>query len=189
MSTGMILINEKMEDERVERLLEFLEWCLTYEGRDMREYGFLDVDYILKDQKAVSILPYKSSDYGRQQPIWEKYPSVNIFNLLSYEIPPATPPLNPILPVEITEMNLKFQQETHGPAAVSVNVLVNNIQTPAKEVNTIGVGEAETEFNRIITTDNPAEEFEIIKKKWLEVDGLQQVIDEVNQVVKEQGIK
>ena len=188
-ANSIIMINSKTDDEKVDRFLELLEWMISDEGRDMRDYGFLDVDYVLKDGKAVSILPYKSGEYGRQQPIWEKYPSMGIFNLLSWESVPATLPLNPILPQAITDLNKVFQETTHGPAAVDVNIIVNNIQTPAKDISTIGVVEAETEFNRIISTDNPAEEFQIIKKKWLEIDGLQQVIDEVNQAVKDQGIK
>ena len=52
----------------------------------------------------------------------------------------------------------------------------------------VGVEDAEEQFIAMIAVDNPVELFNAYREKLLRM-GLDEVIDEVNQVIKDQGIK
>jgi putative aldouronate transport system substrate-binding protein len=73
-------LSAKTSDEAVDRLLEIANWELTPEGRDFMTYGFKDKDWIVKDGKAVSILPNNPAS-GTQKKLWEVYPSVGGFGI------------------------------------------------------------------------------------------------------------
>jgi putative aldouronate transport system substrate-binding protein len=186
--SGCSVFSSECDDEKLDRLLMFFDWVLTPEGRDFANYGWKDKDYLVNDNKAVSILPNKDSEYNKQKAIWEVYPSVNLFNMLAWKVVPATPPLNTPIPADITALAEKFQNETYGPAVVPVNIFVNNVTTPAKDKFNVGLGDIETELAKIISGKNPEADFEKYKKKLLEINGLQTVIDEVNKAVADQGL-
>jgi putative aldouronate transport system substrate-binding protein len=182
------LFSSKCDDEKLDRILEFFDWSLSPEGRDFSFYGFKDKDYLVKDGKVVSILPMKENVYGQQKPIWEVYPSVNLFNLVRWNCERATPELNPIYPQAIRDLTKQYQDETYGPNVVDVNIFVNNVSTPEKDKFNVGLGDIETEFGNIISSKNCEADFEAYRKKLLDVNGLQKVIDEVNQAVTQQGL-
>jgi putative aldouronate transport system substrate-binding protein len=186
--SGCTVFSSECDDEKIDRILMFMDWILTPEGRDFVNYGWLDKDYMVKDGKAVSILPNRDSEYNKQKAIWEVYPSTNLFNLLAWKTPPTTQPFNPPIPADITALDEKFQNETYGPAVVSVNIFVNNVSTPAKDKFNVGLGDIEGELAKIISGKNPEADFEKYKKKLLEINGLQTVIDEVNKAVADQGL-
>jgi putative aldouronate transport system substrate-binding protein len=187
MNTGGTAFSAKCNDEKLERILRFFEWSLSPEGRDFSKYGFLNKDYIVKDGKAVSILPNKETEYNKQKPLWEVYPSVNLFNLVRWDVVAPTELLNPIYPKAI----IALEKETTAMLSKNlapVNILIESLSTPARDKFNVGLDAIETEFGRIISSPNPADDYAVYRKKLLEVNGLQAVIDEMNAAIVKQGL-
>ena len=182
------LFNADCDDAKMDRILEFYDWTLSPEGRDFAAYGFIDKDYIVKDGKQVSLLPMKDNEYGKQKSLWEVYPSINLFNLVRWDADKETPEYNPIYPADIKAMTKAFQEETFGPYVTDVNIFVNNISTPAKDTFIVGLADIETEIGKLISSGNVEADYEAYKTKLLDINGLQDVIDEVNAAVIEQGL-
>ena len=80
MDAGAIAISAKTTDDVLDRILEIANWELSPDGRDFMTYGFKDQDWIVKDGKAVSILPNNPAT-GTQKRLSDVYPSIGGLSL------------------------------------------------------------------------------------------------------------
>jgi putative aldouronate transport system substrate-binding protein len=182
------VFSKKCTDEMLTRVLMFFEWSLSPEGRNFQNYGFKDKDYVIKNGKVVSKLPMDS--FGRNQmTIWERYPSQNIFGLLAWHAYSPIPAEKPSIPLEFDQWETKIQKEVYGPYVVMPNFDVNFISTPAKEKFNISRAEIEAQIQKMISSKDAVADFEKWRTKVLKVNKLQKVIDEVNVIAKQRGLK
>ena len=71
MDTAGYAFSAKTTDEVLDRILEIANWQLSPDGRDMMTYGFKDKDWMVKDGKAVSILPNNPTT-DTQKRLWRR---------------------------------------------------------------------------------------------------------------------
>jgi putative aldouronate transport system substrate-binding protein len=184
------LFSKNCTDEELDRLLAFYDWSLSAGGRDLRAYGLLDVDYMTdKEGKAVNLLPTADgTTAGAQIKIYDKYPSIQIFNLISWSAPAETPARIPDIAAKYTDLWTDIQTRTYGPFAIPVNLAINSIITPAKSEYAITTDDAEFKFLEIIAGEDATADFAAYRTELLTTNGLQKVIDEVNAEVVAKGL-
>ena len=180
-------INSKTSDEVLDRLLEIANWQLSPEGRDFMTYGFVDKDWIIKDGKAVSILPLNPAT-GTQKRLADLYPSIHGLNIAEEYAAAGTPWLNPPLPQECID-RANAWQELASQYLIKENIAITRLSTPLKDACSVaGIDAHEADFQNLITSTNLEVDYANLMKSYLETQGLQAAIDEVNKVVAEQGL-
>lgn len=182
-------LGSKASDDVVDRLLEIANWELSPEGRDFITYGFKDTDWIVKDGKAVSILPNNPTS-GTQKNLWEVYPCLGGLQIsMEYEVA-GTPWLNPPLPQAVYDREKEWEALA-APFVVKSNLAIDNLSTPAKDKCTYGdaaSGACEADFQNLITSQNIDADWNKLIDSYLNAQGLQAAIDEVNAAIAEQGL-
>jgi putative aldouronate transport system substrate-binding protein len=180
-------ISSKTTDEVLDRILEIANWELTPDGRDFMTYGFKDKDWLVKDGKAISILPNNPAT-GTQKKLWEVYPSIGAFGISEGYLMAGTPWMNSPLPQECYDRMNQFESIA-APAVIKENNVINNLSTPAKDKCSIApAGACEADFQKLIASPNIDADWDALIKSYLNAQGLQAAIDEVNQVITQQGL-
>jgi putative aldouronate transport system substrate-binding protein len=179
-------IGAKASDEVVDRILEIANWELSPDGRDFITYGFKDKDWLVKDGKAVSILPNNPSS-GAQKKLWEVYPSMGGFQICEEFVVAGTPWLNPPMPQECYDKSNEWETIA-APFVLKSNLLIDNLSTPAKDKCAITSDACEADFQNLIASPNIEADWEKLMKSYLGAQGLQASIDEVNAVVASKGL-
>ena len=182
-----LAIGAKASDDVVDRLLEIANWELTPDGRDFMTYGFKDKDWIVKDGKAVSILPNNPSS-GTQKKVWDVYPSLGGFAISNGYDFAGTPWLNPPLPQECYDRQNQWEAKA-APFIAKSNLLIDNLSTPAKVKSAIApAGACESDFQKLIASQDIQAEWDALIKSYLGTQGLQAAIDEVNAAITANGL-
>lgn len=177
----------KASDDVVDRLLEIANWNLSPDGRDFSTYGFKDKDWVVKDGKAVSILPNNPSS-GTQKKLWDVYPSLGGFTInQGYDVA-GTPWLNPALPQECYDRQNQWEAMA-APYVVKSNLLIDNLSTPAKDKCAIApAGACEPDFQNLIASKNIQADWDKLIKSYMDTQGLKETIEEVNAEIIAKGL-
>ena len=180
-------ISSKTTDDALNRVLEISNWELTPDGRDFMTYGFKDKDWIVKDGKAISILPNNPAT-GTQKRLNEIYPSAAGLNVAPGYWAASTPWLNPTLPQECFDRSTQWQ-DMATPYLMKENLAITRLSTPLKDKCSVaGIDAYEADFQKLITSANIEADYAALIKSYLTTQGLQAAIDEVNQVVAANGL-
>jgi ABC-type glycerol-3-phosphate transport system substrate-binding protein len=179
---NVICINAKISDDKFKRLLMFYEWTLSPKGKDFTVYGFKKIDYSVVKGKAVSKLPA-----GTQ--LFNKYSTLNLFSLVSWNFEPYTPPAVSVWPLAIHNWRIATDK-IYDSKVYSINLMLQNIVTLDK--SSLNYSEDlidnETQFNAAIASSDPVKAFNNFKAKLM-AKGLQKLIYAVNKDAKAQNIK
>ena len=182
------LFSSQCTDDKMNRILMFIDWSLSTEGRMFKLYGRKDKDYKIVNGKVVSTIP--KDDWGHIPPIYQAFPSVQIFNLACWDVESPIPAQNPATPKEFEDMWKKLEKDVYGPASTTPNFAIDFLPSPAREKYTVGVLDVEAQLQKLIASKgDPIAEFEKYRTKLLKVNGLQKVIDEKNAEAAKKGIK
>lgn len=180
-------ISSATTDDVLDRILEIADWQLSPDGRDFMTYGFKDQDWIVKDGKAISILPNNPAN-NTQKRLTDVYPSCGGLTISMGYRNAGTPWLNPPLPQECLDRSDAWQ-EMATPFLIKENLVITRLSTPLKDVCSMaGIDAHEGDFQNLITSANLDVDYANLMKTYLETQGLQAAIDEVNKVVAEQGL-
>lgn len=182
--------SNKVDDEKMDRLLQFFDYSLSQDGMDFFLYGFEGVDYTVDGDKRVITLPkdeksgafvnlntkYKSVDFLKDFAAWQVH--YNFDDDLKKQL------FGEKL-AGIQEEAFKFQMS--NAKIIPTNYSINLMSTPAKDkLSSIKYIDEITKI--IISDDDPAKMWGDAMKSY-EDKGLMQAIQEVNDEAKKQGIE
>jgi putative aldouronate transport system substrate-binding protein len=176
-------VSAKVDDEKLDRALELVEYIMNPDNRDILRYGFEGVDYKIEDGKFVPTV-----DPATNEPvnIMDKYPSSVISEFADWDFDNLID--SPYI-VEIPQAAkdlAKRSREAYGAAAFKSNIPVMFISTPSKETTVIEPGDAFTQI--IIGADDVESMFNKFVQDCKD-KGIDKVIEEVNAKVSELGLK
>ena len=101
---------------------------------------------------------------------------------------PGTPWLNPPYPQAAYDRE-DLWQAMATPYLIKENLVITKLSTPLKDSCTVaGIDAHEGDFQNLVSSSNLEADYAALMKNYLETQGLQAAIDEVNQVVAQQGL-
>ncbi len=173
--------NSSMPDEKLDRILKLYNFLVSEEGHDFLRYGIEGVDYEKEGNRYNILLDPKTS-------VTDKYKAMPVFKEMA-EWDQGFPYDNPEVPILDTEIRqaavdyMKYiKQNTKTPEFV---IKLTYLSTPAKDKFSILDYE---DLLRVLLSKEPvAEAWNGILDEYRE-RGLEQVIEQVNEKVKETGI-
>lgn len=180
MDTSGMEISATVSDEKLEKILELLEYLMQPEIQRMLRYGFEGREYTLDGDKVV---PMINEATGLAYEITAIYPSSRIYALPTWDI--DTDLENDVIPASVKALGQKVRDE-FNPIANERNMLIFTMSTPAKDSISIDLKAA---FNNLVTTEGDVEaEYHQWQQEAL-LKGMDQVIEEVNAKIAEMGLE
>lgn len=181
-----LAIGANCSDEKLDRILDIANWELTPAGRDFITYGIEGQDWIEKDGKAVSILPNNPST-GQQKTLNQVYPSISGLVVCEGFSTPGTPWLNPTLPQACLDRSAQWQTMA-SPDVFKPNFAINYLSTPLRDKMTLSTDTVESDFQNVVASKDVDAAYNTLIKSYMDTQGLQAVIDEVNKAIADQGL-
>lgn len=179
LETSGMEISANVSDEKLEKILEILEYLMDPDNQRMLRFGFEGREYTLEGD---TVVPMINEATGLAYDIQAIYPSSRIYALATWDI--DTDIESNVLPDSVKALGQKVRDE-FNPIAKEKNMSVYVMSTPAKDDTSIDLKSA---FNNLITTDGDVEaEFRQWQKEAL-AKGMDKVIEEVNAKIAEMGI-
>lgn len=184
---GAVEINADVDDEKLDKILELMEYTVAEENKDFMSYGFEGEDYDVVDG---AIVPRTNED-GSKIILVKKYPSYPVKTFASFGIGKdnGTNVNDPGVISQGTQAYVElgnWRMEEYNKAAMDDNVAIRFISTPAKNEFPITYKD---DFMKMIIEE---EDVRTAFPKYVESTmnkGLDVVIDEVNVEAKNLGIK
>ena len=169
----------KVDDEKLDRILMIYDYLVSEEGTMLVSYGFEGETYTVNDKNEITV----SADFN------QKYPSAGMFNCLVRwlgSLPPEeykTVSKYPDWINEIQDARVEKARQIKMPEAAEEASSIYISLDPKMELHT---GD---DLNRIITGTQPVEEIwnEIIEE--YKEDGLEEYIQQVNDLMKQLFLK
>lgn len=174
------LINPKVDDEKMQRILALYDFLLSPEGQILTMYGFEDIDYKMEGEKLVIIRDRDAE--GNIPGLGTKYPSTDTLRFLATwgadrrhgneELPGGWAPET----YKMSQDYLKHYLEIGTPIGINweVNAFVKTLPTPGGSVD------LNAELVRVIVgTDDIGKMWEEVINKLYQA-GLQDQMDAVN---------
>lgn len=175
-------VSAKVDNEKLDRYFELLDYLLKPEIRNILRYGFEGVDYTINNGVFVPAI-----DPNTNEPvnIAEKYPSSLIWELTDWDFDnPIENPYEVNIPQGIKDLG-KAARDKYNAVALQQNIAWSYIFTPSKETTIIEPKDTFT--NIIMSTDDVEAMFEAFKKDCKE-KGIDKVIEEVTAEAKKLGL-
>ena len=180
MDTSGTEISAKVDDEKLERIMELYEYLSTPEMLTTLRYGFEGKEYV---KNGDAIVPVANPQTGLAYNIAAIYPSAAINELVSWDMDNATE--TPSIPQPIKDLAKKVRDQ-FNPIAGKDNLEIRFMSTPAKDATYVDVRE---EFTTLMMTNGDIEQ---AYNKWLQEQmdkGISSAIAELNAKAAELGIK
>lgn len=180
--------SNKMDDATFKKALQLMDYLNSEEFSGLAKNGILDVDYKVDGDKSVSLLKEGESlgtKYPRMSALAVLGNWLGAYRLSGKTVLPGDPDAAAMEQLYIATYN-KFKQED-TPTPINFDVML--MSTPAKAkfgaiISTLG-----DELTKVIMgNDDPVQMWQSTLKEF-DKKGLQDVINEVNAKVKEQGIQ
>lgn len=180
--------SNKMDDVTFKKALQLMDYLNSEEFSVLAKNGIQDVDFKVEGDKAVSLLKGDES-------LQTKYPITNTFAIIGNwqgafykagkQVLPANPDAAALTQLDIATFN-KFKQE-NTPTPINFDVML--MSTPAKDKFGSVFSTVSDELTKVIMgKDDPVQMWQATLKEF-DKKGLQDVINEVNAMAKEQGIQ
>lgn len=169
-------ISSKVDDEKLDRILQIYDYLISDEGSHLIDYGIEGEDFDIVDGKVV----LKTED------ITEKYPSTQVFNTLAQwsrsvwdeSVPARTPEGYRQLALD------KYEEAAKEGTLPEFDMRYTYLSTPLKDKFVIKPAE---DLLNIMMGSEPVEKmYQDLLDKY-EQQGLSKMIEEVNAVAKEKG--
>lgn len=180
MDTSGTEISAKVDDAKLERIMELFEYLNSPEMLKMLRYGFEGKEYVMNGDQ---IVPMTNPQTGLAYQITTVYPSANILELLTWDMDNST--ISPAIPQPVKDLAQKVRDE-FNPIASTDNLAVRLMSTPAKDATWVDFREGFTTL--MMTTGDVAQAYD----KWVKEQmdkGMSKAIEEVNAEAAKQGIK
>lgn len=175
-------VSSKVDDEKLDRCLELIEYLLQPEIRNILRFGFEGVDYTINNGKFEPAIDPATNETVN---IASKYPSTIISTFLDWDFDNVID--NPYvvrIPQECKDLGAAARDK-YNAVHLKVNMPYYWISTPARDTFSISEGDA---FTQIVTGKDDVEVmFDNFIKECKE-RGIDQVIEEVNAKAKEIGL-
>lgn len=185
-ATPCLAISKKVDDEKLDRILELCEFLLSPEGLEMGRWGIEGKDYVKEGDKYKNIRAIDEKT-GKPKTLWVDYGSLGLRSIIAYDTDFSVSDEQNDYGPEFLQAEKQIR-DRYNPAAYKPNPLIELLVTPAKSSISISVTGYQDEFARIIAGNNVEEDFKAFKNKVLEVNGVQAAIDEVNKEVAAKGL-
>lgn len=180
MDTSGIEVSAKVSDEKLEKILELLEYLMQPDIQRMTRFGFEGREYTLDGDKVVPII---NEATGLAYNISAIYPSSRIYALPTWDI--DTDLANDVIPPSVKELGQKVRDE-FNPVATPMNMLIFTMSTPAKDSTSVDL---KAGFNNLVTMEGDVEAALHNWQQELLLRGMDQVVAEVNAKIQEMGIE
>jgi putative aldouronate transport system substrate-binding protein len=175
-------VSGKVDDEKLDRFLELIEYLMKPEAKNMMRYGFEGVDYKINNGKVEPTI-----DPATNEPvnIASKYPSSVMNELSDWDFDNLIDnPLDTSVPQAIKDL-AAANREKYNPAALQQNFALAYVNVPSKETVVISSGDT---FKQIIMGTEDVETMFAAFKKDCKDKGIDKLIEEVNAKAKELGL-
>ncbi|WJH36661.1 hypothetical protein N6H14_13540 [Paenibacillus sp. CC-CFT747] len=182
--------SSKVDDEKMDRILQIYNWLLSDEFMTFKRYGFEGKDYKKEGDKFVITRDQDSS--GKYKSLGSLYPSFGgLFGALAAWGQWLEMEDNPVNKVNYGEQlwslsNNMYKSSVASLKPVPSNFKVELLYTPAK-AKLSAVNPTEDIIKVILGKEDPAAMWDTIVKGY-NGKGLQQAIKEVNEEVQKQGL-
>lgn len=178
------IFSAKVDDKKMDRLLQFYDYLLSPEGLELNRFGIADVNFKKNGDVYESLLP-KDTSTGLPKSLNTEVPTSNIKSLVTWDSDGRW--LEPSMPKECVDMEkkacmlLRDKQDKSDPR-------IYFMSTPAKDTLDIY-----PEFWNVVTkcvlkSKDVEADFESFRQAALKKGG-DQAIKEVNEKAKELGIQ
>jgi putative aldouronate transport system substrate-binding protein len=169
-------IASHVTDEKLDRIMELVEFLISPEGRELMRWGIEGVDFEIVDGEYKSLL-------SEDETLGIKYPSVRLKSFSDWDFDFAATLAeeggSPLVPDEYKILGVEVRGK-YNPWARQERLDVSYLSTPAKDSLTIDWGGA---FTQIITgSDDVEKAFDVFIQDCIN-KGVENAITEVNQIV------
>ena len=177
--TYMLAFNHHLSDEKLARILEWLDWYQTDEALGLMSNGFEGVDFGYDENGSpVSLLP-ALPDGSRPMRIYEQLPGVSSVQLLSFEIGSTEEEVYSAYPTRITAL-YDFFQTRYTPVVKPYNLFGKMFLTPDYEEFLATTEGGERFMSKLVVNRDPEREFYAARDYLLTQCNLQSIIEEFN---------
>lgn len=176
-------VSAKVDDEKLDRFLELIEYLIQADNRNILRYGFEGVDYKINNGAFEPVI-----DPATNEPVnvMAKYPSTAITSLVDWDFDNLIDnPYVVTIPQECKDLATEARAK-YSAAVLNVNMPLYWISTPARDTTDIGQGDAFAQI--VMGKDDVQVMFDKFVQEAKE-KGIDLVIEEVNAKANELGIK